>query len=165
MQRSLLLLLLLMCSSSTEGKTKLTLDDFFDATDFPYLHLSPTGEHLLVQTSRAKWDTNSYENSLWVYHVQSKTKRLITQRLLTHFQPSWSPSGESLAFSQSADLTISATKETDDRRLGEYIYLYSIVSERLTPILVGEQTAFSVTWSASDSSLYYVTVGIWDQRK
>ena len=154
MQLYLLCIFALVLYSSAEAKSILTFDEFFDATNFPYVSLSPTGEYLLVQTNRAIWNTDSYENSLWLYDVQSKLKRLITSRLAGYFAPVWSPSGKFVAFGQSV------SSPEKNQRPEHYIYMYSIVSHQSLSIPIGQKAGLSVTWSVDDSSLYFYTVGL-----
>src|SRR5579862_8087721 len=83
---------------SVETKPRLTLDEFFNYTEFSSLSLSPTGQHLLIQTIRAEWNYNSYQRILWLYDTQKQSTKLILSGLCEPSQVKWSPSGNWFAF-------------------------------------------------------------------
>ncbi|CAF3828058.1 unnamed protein product [Rotaria sp. Silwood1] len=91
-QLYLLLILQILSCFAIEAKPKLTFDDFFDYTTFPFLKFSPTGQHLLIQTRHPSWNASAYENTLWLYDIQNQTKKLITTNLHQSIKPQWSPS-------------------------------------------------------------------------
>ncbi|CAF3899665.1 unnamed protein product [Rotaria sp. Silwood1] len=74
-QLYLLLILQILSCFATEAKPKLTFDEFFDYTTFPFLKFSPTGQHLLIQTRHPSWNASVYENTLWLYDIQNQTKK------------------------------------------------------------------------------------------
>ncbi len=122
----------------TETKPKLTLDEFFDYTTFPYLRFSPTGQHLLFQTRRPSWSTDSYENSLWLYDIETQQTTLITKHLDPSVTPHWSSSGNWIAYFSK-----------------QRLHLYSIESNEVWfsqfEILISPVLA----WSHNDSSIYF----------
>jgi dipeptidyl aminopeptidase/acylaminoacyl peptidase len=148
-----LCLLLILCSS-TETKPKLTLNEYFDFTNYPSLSLSPSGQHLLIQSRRPSWNSNSYENSLWLYNIETKKKQLITKVLSESLKPQWSPSGHWIAFLLNQN---SITSSDEYPKANEYIYLYSVISNQWLPIYIGKEIPLALTWSNDDFSLYFVT--------
>jgi Tol biopolymer transport system component len=150
----LLLLLQLFSCFSIETKSKLTFDEFFNYTTFPLLKFSPSGRHLLIQTKRPSWNTNSYENTLWLYDISNETKKLITTNLRTSIKPQWSPSGNYIAFLPKNH------SSTNKQQSEEYIYLYSLLSDELLPIQIGKDTPLALTWSNNDSSIYLAVQSI-----
>ncbi|CAF4014717.1 unnamed protein product, partial [Rotaria magnacalcarata] len=106
----------LQCYTSIGAHPKLTIDEFFNATSFQSVSLSPNGRHLLVYTRKPAWDSNSYDNSLWLYETDGSKKELITTQYAVFMEPKWSPSGD-------------------------WFFYYA--------------TPSTLTWSDSDSSLYF----------
>ena len=142
---SMILYFLLFLCGSIETKSTLTLDDFFDSTDFLSLSFSPSGQYLLFQTARTVWNSSSFENNLWLYQIETQKKKLITTKLNQLIKPQWSPSGNLIAFIISEELQ-------------HFIYLYSVVSDELWLMrLNNTESPSHLTWSNSDLSLYIVS--------
>ncbi|CAF1216889.1 unnamed protein product [Rotaria sordida] len=143
-------------------KSTLTLDEFFNYVHFPSINLSPNGRYLLVHTRRPLWNSNSYENSLWLYETQRHRKILITDKLSENFKPKWSPNGNWIVLLLNEKSNTNIKNETMDfshhSKTKQYIYLYCIVSEQLIPISIGSKLPYIITWANNDSSLYFVTI-------
>ena len=88
----------LIIYSSGNAKPKITLDEFFDNTDFQLLSFSPINQYLLIQTRHASWNTSTFEINLWLYDTQMMTMKLITNKLSSFSKPQWSPNGNYIAF-------------------------------------------------------------------
>ncbi|CAF3349062.1 unnamed protein product, partial [Rotaria sp. Silwood2] len=147
---------------SVEAKPKLTFDEFFNYTTFPFLKFSPTGQHLLIQTRHQSWNTNAYENTLWLYDIQNQTKKLITTNLRQSIKPQWSPSGDYIALIPKPHTSIN---KTDDQKSEQYIYLYSLISDELFPIHIDKDILLAFTWSNNDSSVYIAVNDLWSKDK
>jgi dipeptidyl aminopeptidase/acylaminoacyl peptidase len=146
--------------STIETKSNLTLDTFFNYTSFGSLSLSPSGQHLLIHTQRPAWGSNSFENSLWLYQTVERRKKLITNQLFEGVKVQWSPSGKWFVFllkNNSASNIFSFRH----RSLAEQnIYLYSIESDEVRLIPIGNDIPIAIIWSQDDSSLYYATINL-----
>ena len=164
LQFSLLLVLQFFACFAVEYKPKLTFDEFFDYTTFPLLSFSPNGRYLLIQTSRPSWNTSSYENTLWLYDVQNKTKISMTNNVHTAIKAQWSSTGNFIALLLKNHSTIN---KMDDGRtkqqLEQYLYLYSVMSGELLPVPIGEYILSALTWSNNDSSLYIAGTSLWSK--
>lgn len=146
---------------TVETKSNLTLDAFFNYTTILSLSLSPNGQYLLIQTQRAAWDSNSFEHSLWLYDTVESRKKLITNKLLPDIKFQWSPSGRWVVFLLK---NYSTSNNFAFQRLfriasnaEQNIYLYSVESDQVKSIPIGNETLTAVTWSQNDSSLYYAS--------
>jgi dipeptidyl aminopeptidase/acylaminoacyl peptidase len=125
------------------------------------LRFSPTGRYLLIQTKRSSWNTSSYENSLWLYNIQNQTKKLITTNLHKLIKPQWSPSGNFIAiFPKNYSLIIKTDDRQNKHQSEQYIYLYSLIFDKLLPIQIGKDTPLTYTWSNNDSSIYLASVNL-----
>ncbi|CAF0795186.1 unnamed protein product [Adineta ricciae] len=155
-----LFILIFVFSYSHPTKPRLTFDEFFDATAFSTLSLSPTNEHLFFGTRRASWNTSSFENALWIYEIQKQTKKLITRNLHKTIQPKWSPNGLWIALlldQTSANAThadLHAQSISNNSQTQQCIHLYSPESNELLSVELGDVVPLEFTWSDTDLSLY-----------
>ncbi|CAF3588511.1 unnamed protein product [Rotaria sp. Silwood1] len=88
----------LVYASLAQILPKLTIDEFLNSTYYSSLSLSPNGQYLLVHSMRPAWESNRYDNTLWLYKTQGGQKKLITNQLSRSITPKWSPSGNWIAF-------------------------------------------------------------------
>ena len=146
-------------TESKQIKPNLTFDEFFNYTIFPYLRFSPTGEYLLYQTRRPSSDNNSYDNSLWLYNIQTTEITLITNNLQPNVKPQWSPSGNYVALlleqEPRTNITNDSTLEQSDYSK-RHIYLYSIELKASYSFGVGNHIPEVLAWSHNDSVMYFV---------
>lgn len=145
---------------STQMKPSLTLDEYLNFTNYPSIGFSPSGKHLFIKCKRPSWHSNSYENSLWIYDVETQQKTLMTSSLSDLLNPSWSPSGSYLAVSLNQHPSSNITKRNPstlnlDLQPNEYIYLYSVLSNQWLAVHVGKSQLLAFTWSDSDSLFYF----------
>ncbi|CAF4434550.1 unnamed protein product, partial [Rotaria sp. Silwood2] len=160
-----LFFLKLLLYSLIAAKPELTFDEFFDYTDFVSLSFSPNGKYLLIETLRSDWNSSTYDNSFWLYEIKTKRKNLIVTNKGGSSQPQWSPSGNWIAFLRTESATTTTTKQykRDQRsfenieKKQQFIYLYSIKSKKVLPVLVGTEMPSTLAWSDSDSSIYFIT--------
>ncbi|CAF3517385.1 unnamed protein product [Rotaria socialis] len=165
-QRLLIFFPFVLCASSIPTKPTLTLDEFFNYVQIPSINLSPNGRNLLVHTRRSLWDSNSYENNLWLYETETYTKILITDKLSESFKPKWSPSGNQIVLLLNEKSNTNMRNETkhfsrsfkSQPKPEHHIYLYCIKSQRLIPIPIGSEMPSSITWANNDSSLYFAAI-------
>ena len=144
---------------SVDTKSKVTFDEFFDYTKYPLLSFSPTGEYLLIQTRHPLWDNNSYEHTLWIYNIKNKEKILITKHLDPSIKPKWSPSGNWIGLFLKSNIT---TNEYQDKM--QFMYFYSVISNELVSIQIGNEIPFVFTWSNNDLSFYLITMNSKDKK-
>ncbi|CAF1405432.1 unnamed protein product [Rotaria magnacalcarata] len=147
----LILQLIICCLGET--KLKLNLDEFFDNTDIKLLSFSPTGQHLLIQSRNPSWNSSSFHNNLWLFNIKENKTKLITNNLASFSKVEWSPTGNKFAFLINEDLTI-----THSRASEHHLYLYSIISNQIISISIGNNIPFALTWSDNDYSLFFTTI-------
>lgn len=154
-----ILILALICFSLIDAHSKLTIDEFFNMTHFQSINLSPNGRYVLVASERPAWDSNSYEQSLWLYETSGRRKKLITNQLLASYVPKWSPSGDYFVYlmkDKSNSIDVRSIKSSVKNE--QQIYLYNIASDEIIPVGIGNEKPLALTWSDVDSSLYFATV-------
>ena len=145
---------------SIEAKANLTLDTFFNYTSFRSISLSPNGEHLLIHTRRAAWESNVFKNSLWLYQVNERRSKLLTDQLLESVKLQWSPSGNWIVFLLNNNTVSKSLKCQQQSNSEQYLHLYSIKSDQTISIPIGAQLPLAISWSQNDSSLYYATINV-----
>ena len=127
------------------------------------MSLSPNGRYVLVLSQRPVWDSNSFENSLWLYETRGRRKQLITKRLSAAMIPKWSPTGDWFVYSIVDKATTNSTN--DFRRFThsgstqfeteQQIHFYSVTSDEPLTIEIGNQPPSAIAWSDYDSSLFF----------
>ncbi|UJR16734.1 hypothetical protein I4U23_003634 [Adineta vaga] len=151
---------------SNQTKPKLTLDEFFNYTTFPFMSFSPTGEYLLYQTQRPSLGNTYYTTSLWLYNIKTMETIQITNEFSSTVTPQWSPNGAFIAFVSHYiwlpnSTTILRKKDTSELllsflKLFDYrILLYSVQSNQLVSIPIGDDIPNVLTWSHNDSTIYF----------
>ena len=151
------------CSLS-ETKPLLTLDEFFNYTQYSWMSFSPTGDYLMIQMKRPLWDTNTFESSLWLYEMNGQQRILITRQLSSAFKPLWSPTGDWIALSLNGNPKSNGDEHEikDDEVQDQRIYLFSIEFKKLFPIHIGDHRPSALTWSGDDNlGFYFATFQSW----
>ncbi|CAF2069654.1 unnamed protein product [Rotaria magnacalcarata] len=146
---------------STETLPKLTIDEFLNSTQYKSLSLSPDADYLLVHSLRPAWESNRYEEALWLYRTETTQKKLITNQLYPNIKPKWSPSGAWIYY------LVDESSQTDPVNINErsrpvknekYIHLYNIISEETLLIEVGNHNPLAIAWGNDDNSLYFISI-------
>ena len=146
---SVIILLLVGMRSSLSAKPVLTLDEFFNATSFSFVKLSPNdGQSILIQTKHRIWDRNISEEHLHFQKISSKDRTLITTQASSS-SPLWK--GDFLAL-------ILANSLSDQT---QYIHLYSISTGQMSALPVGKETIHAYAWSTTSMSIYFATRTPW----
>ncbi|UJR19862.1 hypothetical protein I4U23_022995 [Adineta vaga] len=150
----LYLLILVTFSSclSIQIYPKLTLDEFFNSTSFPSINLSPNGRYVLVHTKTPAWESNKFENSLWLYSTKrSRERKLITNQLSQIITPKWSPDGDIIAF------LINQNSSTNSK-VEQHLQLYHVIKDESFFIDLGNKIPTALTWSNDESCLYFTSL-------
>ena len=138
--------------SSIQLKPKFTIDEFFNFTYFPLVSLSPDGQSLLVRSRRPDWDSNNFENSLWLYDTRGRQPgTLITNQVSERVQPKWSPSGSWIVFMTEDNVPANPMRTYQ-------LQFFNMTSKDLVAIDIGSEAPSSVSWSSDDAALYMATV-------
>ncbi|CAF4065817.1 unnamed protein product, partial [Adineta steineri] len=128
------------------------------------MHLSPNGEYLLINTRRPLWNSNSFENNLWLYQTVERQQKLITDKLFAGIKYTWSPSGKWFFFVLKNNSAVNNLKfqylSKIDLNVEQNIYLYSTENDEIKSISLGNDIPIAITWSQDDSSLYYATINL-----
>src|SRR3954468_19324203 len=82
-----------------QNKSKITLDEFFNAVSFSSVKLSPDGNSVVIGTERADWDRQIFSKNLWLYRNDAASGPLVQLTQSGHdTDPKWSPDGRWIAF-------------------------------------------------------------------
>ncbi|CAF1067065.1 unnamed protein product [Adineta steineri] len=138
---------------STERLQKLTIDEFLNSTQYKSLSLSPDADYLLVHSLRPVWESNQYEDALWLHQTKTRQKKLITSQLHSNIKPKWSPTGTWFYY-----LVNAVNERSQSSNNEKYLHLYNIISEETLLIEVGIQNPLAITWGNDDNSLYFISI-------
>ena len=125
---------------STETLPKLTIDEFFNSTQYKSLSLSPNADYLLVHSSRPLWESNRFEEALWLHRTETRQKKLITNQLHPTIKPKWSPSGTWIYYLVDETLqtnSVNVNERSRPSKNEKYVHLYNIVSQETLSIAEG----------------------------
>ena len=139
---------------SSSSKPKLTLDEFFNYTEFSSFILAPDdGQSILIQTRHHIWDQNINEYHLHLQTLNGTNKKLITSHASSSPKPRWK--GEWIAY-----MIENQVGNSDDKQ-NHYIHLYSTRTEQTFPLALGKESIHDFTWSNTNTSLYFATRTLW----
>ncbi|CAF1021341.1 unnamed protein product [Adineta steineri] len=138
---------------STETLQKLTIDEFLNSIQYKSLSLSPDADYLLVHSLRPVWESNRYEDALWLHQTKTRQKKLITSQLYSNIKPKWSPTGTWFYY-----LVNAVNERSQSSKNEKYLHLYNIISEETLLIDVGTQNPLAITWGNDDNSLYFISI-------
>ena len=149
----LLALLIIWIDNGSSSKPVLTLDEFLNYTAFSSLTLAPDdGQSILIQTNHRRWDENSYDEHLYLQSLRDGNKKLITTHA-SGFKSQWKDKWIALILSNNS--SIKRNKQKDAVKESQYIHLYSIVTNQIVPLLIGNEEIHVFTWSTTSMSLLF----------
>ncbi len=162
--------------AAADGKSRLTLDDFFNSVEFPAVELSPDGNSVVIATERADWDQQIFRSDLWLYRSDDKAASDKTGSLIQLTQsghdtdPKWSPDGRWIAFlserkpSSGKDADSDDDSDTKDEGVNQ-IYLISPNGGEAFAVTQGEEEVHTFSWSADAQTLYFATRNPWTKTQ
>ena len=165
---------LLSCASFVfgDGKSKLTLDEFFNSVSFSSIELSPDGNSVVIGTERADWDQQIFRGDLWLYRDEGKGGALIQLTQSGHdTAPKWSPDGRWIAFLSDRKTASEKAGDSDsdsdakDKEGVSQIYLISPAGGEAFPVTQGEEEVHAFSWSADSHALYFATRNPWTKAQ
>ncbi|CAF4938537.1 unnamed protein product [Rotaria sp. Silwood1] len=125
---------------------KLTLDEFFNYTDFTSLTLAPdNSQSILIQTRHRIWNHNISEYHLHLHSLDDKSKILLTRHASSLLRPRWQ--GEWIAY-------LSGNQSNT-------IYLYSTRMKQTFPLPLSNESIHAFTLSNINTSLYFAARTSW----
>ena len=166
--RSVVLFAALFCLSSlafSQTKTKLTLDEFFNAVYYRDVRISPDGNAVVFVTERADWDNDRFRDDLWLYRVSTGALVPLTQSG-RDTSPQWSPDGQWIAFlSDRTDDNLSGKNadEKESTKDAKQVYLISVGGGESFAITRGEEEVHAYAWAPDSKSLYFATRAPWSK--
>ena len=151
-----------------DGKPKLTLDEFFNAVDYPGITTSPDGNSVVIVVERPDWDQKVFRNDLWLYRDDGKGGSLIPLTQSGHdTEPKWSPDGRWIAFlserktasEKDSDDVKGKAEDKDKSEKGEVsqIYVISPTGGEAIPLTEGEEEVHTFCWSGDSRTIFFST--------
>ena len=155
--------------ASAADKPKLTIDEFFNAVDFPSVKISPDGRSVVIVADRADWDQNIFREDLWLFRDDDHDGSL--RQLTTSGSdraPQWSPDGRWIAFiserktgAYGAECNGPTTKDAE----GDQVFIISPNGGEALQVTTGEEEVHSFAWSADSQTLYFATRQPWSKTQ
>jgi dipeptidyl aminopeptidase/acylaminoacyl peptidase len=151
--------------SWSQGKPKLSLDDFFNYVDIGSVRLSPNGDMVVVSTRRADWAQERFRHDLWLIRVGSAPVLLTSDG--EDSDPQWSPDGRWISFLSERPVPwTKATPGDDDKPKSiTHLYVISATGGEALPVTRGEESVHSYSWTRDSKSLYFSTREPWSKAK
>jgi len=173
---SLILLTYFTCIVFATDKPKLTLDDFFNAVDFPAVQISPDGHAVVLVAERADWDREIFQNDLWLYRDDGNVGSLTKLTEAGHESaPRWSPDGRWIAFlserhspsgkSPRAAGGEKGTKDAEEESKVGQLYLISPNGGEAFPVTSGDDAVHCFDWSPDSHTIYFATREPWNKEQ
>jgi dipeptidyl aminopeptidase/acylaminoacyl peptidase len=151
-----------------QTKSKIILDEFFNAVYYRDLRLSPDGNAVVFTTERADWDKERFRDDLWLYRVSNGTLLPLTQSGHDN-NPQFSPDGQWIAFlSDRANEAGSAKDSDDDKDKSKetpHVYVISASGGEAFAVTRGEEEVHAYAWAPDSKSIYFATRTPWSKEK
>jgi dipeptidyl aminopeptidase/acylaminoacyl peptidase len=159
------LLVLISALPTVAQKPKLTLDDFFNSVSFRGLEISPDGNSVAIETTRADWDQQIFRTDLWLYRDDSHSLIQLTQSGHDS-DPKWSPDGKWIAFlSERKSSSGKSDDSASDKDEVAQIYIISPYGGEAIQLTQGEEEVHTFSWSADSQTIYYATRQPWTKAQ
>jgi acylaminoacyl-peptidase len=161
-------LALISTFAAAQSKSKLTIDDFFNAVSFSGVEISPDGNSVVIETERADWDQQIFRTDLWLYRAGENNGQLIQLTQSGHdSEPKWSPDGKWIAFVSEREGSIGKSNDAeskDDEATSE-IYLISPNGGEAIQLTRGGEDVHTFSWSADSQAIYFATRQPWSKSQ
>jgi dipeptidyl aminopeptidase/acylaminoacyl peptidase len=139
-------------SVSQEIRSKITLDEFMNATEIKDVKLSPDGSAAVIATVSSDWQHHRYSNDLWIW--KEKTGHSMPLTRSGHAgSPQWSPDGKYVAFLSDLPLSEGEDKESDD--VPERLWLIAADSGESFPLYKEKLEVHAFAWSADGAKILF----------
>src|SRR5664279_889267 len=140
---------LCFAASSLAETTKpvITLDEFFNSTDFHRARFSPDGSSVVISTTAPDWLHDRFREDLWLWRQQ--TGKLIPLTQTGHDSDAqWSPDGKYIAFI--SDRALPGEEEGTER-----VWLIDPNGGEAFPLYGEKVDAHVFAWSHDGSAIYF----------
>src|SRR4051794_34428379 len=128
-------------------KPILTIDEFFNSTDFHRASFSPDGSSVVIATNSPDWQHDRFREDLWLWRPQAGKLVSLTQSGHDS-DPRWSPDGKYIAFI--SDRALPGEPEGTER-----IWLIEPAGGEAFPLYREKEDAHAFAWSHDGSAIYF----------
>jgi dipeptidyl aminopeptidase/acylaminoacyl peptidase len=168
--RSVVLIAAVVCLASfafSQPKSKLTLDEFFNAIYYRDVHISPDGNAVVFATERADWGKERFRDDLWLYRIGNGSLLPLTQSGHDS-SPQFSPDGQWIAFLSDRPDDPSGKDGDDDKDKAkevQHVYVISANGGEAFALTRGEEEVHAYAWAPDSKSIYFATRTPWSKEK
>ena len=162
-----ILSMMALVSTLTAQKKPLTLDDFFNSVDINEVHLSPDGHAVVIGTTRADWEQNTFRKDLWLWRDSLPDAPIQLTRSGHDEKARWSPDGRWIAFLSSRKLPGRKDVDPDsgEPKDNTQIFLISTGGGEAFPVTTGDEEVHAFSWSRNSDTLYFSTRIPWTKAQ
>ena len=142
------------------NKPSLTLDEFFNAVDILNVRISPDGDAVVIETSRADWDANRFRTDLWLFRGEGVGSLVPLTQSGHDRNPEWSPDGRWIAFLSDRSAFSETEKAETAKQKSEtpaQVYVIPVNGGEAFAVTRGDEEVHGIAWSADSRQIYFAT--------
>ena len=133
--------------SAETSKPVITIDEFFNSTDFHKAAFSPDGSSVVVSTTSPDWQHDRFREDLWLWRQQTGKLTPLTQSGHDN-DARWSPDGKYIGFI--SDRALPGEEEGTER-----VWLIDPNGGEAFPLYREKEDAHAFAWSHDGSAIYF----------
>ncbi len=146
-----------MCAGmgrAEQKKPAISIDEYFNGTEFSDVRLSPSGGAAVIATTAADWQHNRFREDLWLWTKAGGALARLTQS--GHDKdPQWSPDGKYVAFL--SDRHLDGSEDADDKADEEpsRVWLIAIAGGEAFPLYREALDVHAFAWAPDGAGIYF----------
>lgn len=154
---------LLAPAPSLAAKPPLNLEEFFSAVSIGPVRISPDGNSVVIQTTKADWAKNIFRKDLWLYR-EGRGVIPLTQSE-GDSNPQWSPDGRWIAFVSTREVKPAGPASSQTPAHIPQVYVIRLEGGEAVRLTGGSEGVHAFAWSADSRKIFYATRIPWTKEQ